>query len=381
MDTIPYELQAIIFRLACVDGGTTGCSLALVSKYIRDVSGPYRLRSVSLHGPEEIQSFLISLGQTPEHLRRIRNLFISTQRRNNADARICWKTVEPHLKTVPRVTPGDLKKVPRVPTPGDIKAIGEILERRNMLLITGRSSELWFRKYFQIAVRIWEEDNAHLAAPMAQAIDAILKMVAPTLNVLEMDIKPTVSAYFKGVTDFPRLQELTSHGGYPIMRKDPKDHLIPHCPSLRRLHLHNPHKPHQISYSTVIPCIGAFAPHLTHIFFSNLTSSDQWLSDKELYDLPKTISHTYINYAYSNYTASERSAGLVEAPMEMEDTIDAPEHNRVIVLPDQQNGYDYGSPFFCWPVSESQWLSRISGHAGCWPDEESGNEVPSYAVP
>ena len=357
MERIPPEVWATIFRLACVDGGTTGCSLALVSSHIREVSAPYRLRSVSLHGPAKIQSFLTSLERTPTHLRCVRNIFISTQRRGNADAKICWEYLSQRLSGT-RVKPED------------IKAMAAILERKDMLSITGTSSALKFRKIFQFGVKIWEAHTAPLALHMAQAIDAILVMVAPTLNILELDINPTVSDYLQSVTDFPCLQELTSHGGYPLMRHAPHNHLIHYCPSLRRLHLRHSYKHHRISNSTIIARIGTFAPHLTHVFFSNLTSSDPWVRDVRLHDLPKAVKHTFLNYAYNNESGSERDQGPVVTQMKMNDRS---EQNRVILLPDQQNGCDYGSNFFCWPVSDGQWLSRISGHVGCWLDEEESD--------
>lgn len=48
MDRCPPEIHARIFSYACMDDGTTGCSLSLVSKYIREVSLPYQWQCISL---------------------------------------------------------------------------------------------------------------------------------------------------------------------------------------------------------------------------------------------------------------------------------------------------------------------------------------------
>lgn len=93
----PAEVWGRIFEFACVDGGTTGRSLALVSKYFYTISRLYRLQSVSVQGPEELQLFLRLLKQTPPHQRRVRSLFISTQRRGGEDAKRCWEFLQDRL--------------------------------------------------------------------------------------------------------------------------------------------------------------------------------------------------------------------------------------------------------------------------------------------
>ncbi|KIP10196.1 hypothetical protein PHLGIDRAFT_101534 [Phlebiopsis gigantea 11061_1 CR5-6] len=50
MDRCPPEIHARIFAYACTDDGTTGCSLARVSRYIREVSLPYQWQCIALAG-------------------------------------------------------------------------------------------------------------------------------------------------------------------------------------------------------------------------------------------------------------------------------------------------------------------------------------------
>ncbi|KAI0371062.1 hypothetical protein BV20DRAFT_993824 [Pilatotrama ljubarskyi] len=61
MDRLPYDIWHIIFQLACTDGGTTGCALALTSRSCRKLSAATRLYSVSLHNLLHIRTFLVCL--------------------------------------------------------------------------------------------------------------------------------------------------------------------------------------------------------------------------------------------------------------------------------------------------------------------------------
>jgi hypothetical protein len=66
MDRCPAEIWSHIFSYACQDGGSTGCSLSLTSKYIRETSKSVRHRSVALCGVTKIFYFyhLFKRGQT-----------------------------------------------------------------------------------------------------------------------------------------------------------------------------------------------------------------------------------------------------------------------------------------------------------------------------
>lgn len=118
---------------------------------------------------------------------------------------------------------------------------------------------------FPIAIRLWENHTAHLALPVAQAIETILPMVSPTLNILEIGHK---------THGLCRLRELTTHSGHPRHAKcSPQSFntflslssTSPFTPFLQTSpdFEFDPHLSHRYI------CV-----HLTHIFFSNLTSSD-----------------------------------------------------------------------------------------------------------
>ncbi|KAF5362034.1 hypothetical protein D9756_002463 [Leucocoprinus leucothites] len=73
----PVEIWGKIFELSCSDGGQTGRSLALVSRYIHAVSKPYQYQSIALVGPHAIERFAKSLADSSQH-RRVKYLFMST---------------------------------------------------------------------------------------------------------------------------------------------------------------------------------------------------------------------------------------------------------------------------------------------------------------
>lgn len=77
MDRSPAEIWSHIFSYACQDGGATGCSLSLTSKYIHETSKSVRHRSVALCGVTKISCFYHLLKR--EKTGPITYLFISDE--------------------------------------------------------------------------------------------------------------------------------------------------------------------------------------------------------------------------------------------------------------------------------------------------------------
>ncbi|KZP03534.1 hypothetical protein FIBSPDRAFT_768813, partial [Athelia psychrophila] len=73
---LPPELWHHIFDIVCIDGGQMGCALSLVSRYIRECSRPYKLRSVALRGIHRISAFSALLSEAPAALDHVQHLFI-----------------------------------------------------------------------------------------------------------------------------------------------------------------------------------------------------------------------------------------------------------------------------------------------------------------
>lgn len=79
MDRLPSELLSIIFCLACTDGGTTGRSLALVSRSVREISEPYQLQSIAIHNAGDALTFIGRLENASSRGREVRELDFSNK--------------------------------------------------------------------------------------------------------------------------------------------------------------------------------------------------------------------------------------------------------------------------------------------------------------
>jgi hypothetical protein len=92
MDRCPPEICGEIYSFACLDDGRTGRSLSLVSKFTHETSKPYKLQSVSLIGHAQLYAFADLVERTPEHLRRVKCIFVSAHSRETA---ILPRTIAP----------------------------------------------------------------------------------------------------------------------------------------------------------------------------------------------------------------------------------------------------------------------------------------------
>lgn len=303
MKEVPPEICGSIFALACVDTGATARSLSLVSKFISETSRPYRFQSISLHGLEEITSFLDLLNQTEPALRQVRYLFVSTQ---------------------PRAE--DSSASPRQLEDGE--------------------------------------------EPYAAPIENLLRLVAPHVEVLELDLDLHSFRSMQAVIAFPCLTDLTCCGSYPLSEDDHKP-LISPCHSLKRIHL-------RMSWDTPMNSffqhLTKLAPNLTHLLFSNLR--DAWVLSRmsvalgleepsvhgQVSPLPSSLKHILLrpgNPPLMKCSKSRRTLGtLYNAAQDLEDR-----DSRVKLLPAEFDKR-YKSP-----ISEDDWLDTISGGAGCWSTE------------
>ncbi|KZP20267.1 hypothetical protein FIBSPDRAFT_540442 [Athelia psychrophila] len=80
VDWVPIEIWTVIFRLACVGDGRTGCALSRVCKYIRNASAPFRYYSVAIKGLASLILFAELLKSSPNIC--ITHLFITNDPRD-----------------------------------------------------------------------------------------------------------------------------------------------------------------------------------------------------------------------------------------------------------------------------------------------------------
>ncbi|KAF7793236.1 hypothetical protein EIP86_004346 [Pleurotus ostreatoroseus] len=86
LSMLPTEILLRIFELACLDDGRTGRSLSAVSRAIRAIAAEHRYQSLALEITRIRQTKLLlqTLNSTPEHLRRIRHLYINRSQLHTA---------------------------------------------------------------------------------------------------------------------------------------------------------------------------------------------------------------------------------------------------------------------------------------------------------
>ena len=78
MERCPVEIVHRIAAFACVDGGFTGCSLSIVSHYMRNATQKVRYQSIALRGEERILQF-VALLRPGENKLAVKHLYLSSR--------------------------------------------------------------------------------------------------------------------------------------------------------------------------------------------------------------------------------------------------------------------------------------------------------------
>ncbi|KAI0367621.1 hypothetical protein BV20DRAFT_1054726 [Pilatotrama ljubarskyi] len=212
MDRCPAEVLDLIFAKACSDDGSTGRSLALVSKRIRDLSSRHALQSVALYGSHQISAFATLLEGRTDEDRRVRHLYLT-----------------------------DRRKVSTEHAPAEDK---ETCMARRL------------------------SDQFHADGPStkypAEPILRVLRIVAPHLRMLAFLLFGNFNEN-PLTMPFPALEELTIHTWFWWTGPS----RTPTLPSLCRLHIILDN----LLPRTAVQTITSLAPHLTHLRLSCLSAS------------------------------------------------------------------------------------------------------------
>ena len=72
----PVEIWHLIFSLACIDDGSTGRSLSLVSTHFREMSAPFKYRSIAISHWSQIIAFSQFFCKLPASQKKIVALFV-----------------------------------------------------------------------------------------------------------------------------------------------------------------------------------------------------------------------------------------------------------------------------------------------------------------
>ncbi|KAF7308369.1 hypothetical protein HMN09_00685500 [Mycena chlorophos] len=209
LQDLPIELLQHIFSFACTDIGTTGRSLSLVSRHVRDVSAAVKLQSVALFGHNQILGFASLLSQNGGHPAHEMDALLCT-------TRAWWK--EAHSAAYGK----DAQRL-------------DAEERQRL------------EERFREQSRLCDEAVRTFCREAADAISVILRRVAPTLEVLFVDVDLDVAEQLEQIRSvaLPRLVDLTTGGLFLFPRQQhEEDQVQPNpgpalhaFPSLRHLHV------------------------------------------------------------------------------------------------------------------------------------------------
>ncbi|KDQ62125.1 hypothetical protein JAAARDRAFT_189495 [Jaapia argillacea MUCL 33604] len=354
LEDCPAEICELIFTYACVDDGSLGRSLSLVSRYIKDVSRTTRYQSVSISGLDEMLSLNTILEGSPPEYRKVRNLFIQIRFPRK-------QTVKPAKKSGMVVRFFRRKFFARrgdpptsaVPPAGPPEDAGDPTSQ------TASS------------------DGLCLAMQTFCAVE-ILSQVASTLRTLTV-VMPYSRKYPLAPVPLPHLTELTLYGscGTHAFWDFANAHSLP---SLQRLHLAGGYG----SSAQIAECL-QFAPSLTHLRFTSPEPGDALSSCAQgvlLFanrsarpqdqDTPAPqLTRVVIQPMCTPSFISQYSEGLTAFSIAMEmmgggiDGISVPFlRNGVILSPQLWHGHTDSLAI----TAKGYWLSRNDGGLGCWDE-------------
>jgi len=212
----------------------------------------------------------------------------------------------------------------------------------------------------------------HRSRPKADAFKTILRLVASTLEILDVNLDCYTAEQMSETVALPSLTDLTTHGGFPLKFSPSTDtpiQLLEPCHSLRHLHVAEMdwftypfHYIDQIS----------FAPSITHLRFSGVQQDEYLLSDigvalglrephKHPTPFPATMERVLIK-PFLPPTPGSRCGNPY-----MEYSTRSPElrrdDNRFVLLQAQSTMPQVSD-------DEHDWLDLVNGGKGCWDESD-----------
>ncbi|KAI0829951.1 hypothetical protein BC628DRAFT_1314627 [Trametes gibbosa] len=370
MDTLPLEILQTIFKLACSDGGYTGCSLSRTSKDIRAAARTIRCQAVSLIAyPARLESFLElyarecepTLGDPPkvDHLHLVIPPSLGPRRF------ICGGVFTPLPQTEARF--------PIVVTPTT-----QPFTTKPSAPLTGSDMHFSSRPSDSPEYREAAHTLARLVAPhlhtlvIQRGFRCQVKLLAPTLAFID--------------TPFPRVREITLLG-----LSDVGEFIVPHAhapplfPAAARLHFVRK----GLAGHDCLDFWRTHAPRATHLRMSCLRapfgkfvpSLARSVGIAHMPDLPPPRSRTYpslralVLHQDAPTGADMERPATVEAYMALMASLEhfgnacpAQGVKAVVVPPFYMHFEDWGVKL------KEEWLDRLSGGGGCWKELELAGE-------
>lgn len=310
MESCPAEICAAIFSLACTDGGYTGRSLALCSRYINATSKSVRLQSICIRGLRQMKGFAALLDTLTPEYRRVRYLCITDYRRRLITHEyICqYHTLKEQVKQISEMT------------------IEVDSRRKDMEVVR------------------------------SEVLRHIIGAVASSVVNLSIYFAVCERADCKIPFPLPRLTELTTfcnfeHTGLAVVTLES----FKPYPSLRRWNTcgFNVYPPYLFGH------IARLAPALTHLRLAKIDDCSEslqraldteYIGNEERVVLPLTIEKILIHPSKS-------------WDLPFSHVILVNEKDRVFF---ECHGDDVTYGQKGTKITEKQWLERINGDRGCW---------------
>jgi WD40 repeat protein len=277
MDHWPAEIWQRIFVLACIDGGRTGRSLSLVSKYIHDVSKPYKLQSIGVDNVDQAKSFIHLLYSIPIALRSVSHFTISDHRnRLSFDEYIA----------------GERSKRPVL---GRISTAVSRITPKVMRSNKAEETERRCRRYWGA--------NSERDVAILHALPIILAIISPTLERLDINFNSsTVPRNFlpSSQPSLPLLTSLTlgcSFDGFiGVILDDILSSNTISLPSLKYLDLSRlmSHTVRIRSAPEVYAHVSVLAPLLTHVRIPMEMAHNLVINGHHLNKLPVTLERVFV---------------------------------------------------------------------------------------
>ncbi|KIM80948.1 hypothetical protein PILCRDRAFT_821807 [Piloderma croceum F 1598] len=306
-------------------------------------------------------AFAALLERTPPHLRHLRYLFVSShdpavEGIDEARARYCLLS----------------DKIERLPKRLGDGSDEEAEDEEEALRVEYEC----LYDILQSKAKLYNARNKRRGKPKADAFESILRNVASTLEILEVNLDHDTAIHTNENLALPSLTDLITHGAFPLSSTHQlHPPILKPCHSLRRLHV-------VASSRQVHPTFflrqHSFAPSLSYLRFSGL-QQDGWVagyvaialglvepapSGSEVRPLPATIEKILIEPSQPPPppnggcgTARLRYSLLLNGCRELHER-----DKRVVLL--RAPTLDEQHP--AAPGDESEWLDLVNGGEGCW---------------
>ncbi|KAJ6502328.1 hypothetical protein C8R45DRAFT_976273 [Mycena sanguinolenta] len=252
LDRLPPEICAHIFNFACADSGRAGRSLSLVSRYIREISELVRYTSIVLVGRAQVLAFAQFVVEHTHINPQTRHLFINAQES------------EEELEDMVHKAHAETRKAHL-----EYTRLAELLPLGDQKLKEAKDAVA--RERAIVPVLLGKES--------ASAVDAILRAVGPTLEVLDIAVNEYVANMLLNPISLPRLVDLTTRCGFPLRLKDVPALEPTH--SLRYVHIVDAPFQWSCAPEFLENVISYFAPALTHLRLSQLREDEMVITHME----------------------------------------------------------------------------------------------------